>query len=110
MVWNEAGSAGAEPPGWVREGLAALPEQMHEGDHRASVVERGVVDLVEAAILAGREGERFAALVIDDGLVQLADPAVVGRLADGGPPPGQAVSVRLERADLDARTVQFTVA
>jgi hypothetical protein len=82
---------------------------MSAGAHRAGTVERGVVDLVEAAVLAGREGERFDAVVIDDGLVQLGDPAVVGRLADGGPSPGRAVSVRLERADLDARTVLFAV-
>ena len=58
-------------------------------------VERGVVDLVEAASSSGREGERFDAVVIDDGLVQLREPAVRGRLEDGGPPPGRAVSVRL---------------
>jgi len=105
-----AACAGTPVPDWVRAALPDLPAAMSAGARRAGAVERGVVDLVEAAILAGREGERFAALVIDDGLVQLADPAVVGRLADGGPPPGQAVSVRLERADLDARTVQFAVA
>jgi len=104
-----AASAGAEPPGWVREGLAALPEQMHEGDHRASVVERGVVDLVEAAILAGREGERFAGIVIDERVVQLAEPAVRAPVEGDCPDPGAEVEVRLAAADPAARTVRFDV-
>jgi hypothetical protein len=37
------------------------------------------MDLVEAVVLAGREGERFDAVVIDEGLVQLRDPAVRAR-------------------------------
>src|SRR4029079_17245612 len=89
-----AASAGAEPPGWVREGLAALPEQMHEGDHRASVVERRVVDLLEAAILAGREGERFAGIVIDERVVQLAEPAVRAPGEGGCPEPRAPDRVR----------------
>jgi len=104
-----AAYVGGAPPDWVRAGLEALPAAMAAGARRANAVERGFVDLVEAVVLAGREGERFDAVVIDDGLVQLGDPAVVGRLADGGPPSGRAVSVRLERADLDARTVLFAV-
>ena len=104
-----AASTGAEPPGWVREGLAALPEQMHEGDHRASVVERGVVDLVEAAILAGREGERFAGIVIDERVVQLAEPAVRAPVEGDCPDPGAEVEVRLAAADPAARTVRFDV-
>jgi hypothetical protein len=58
-------------------------------------------------VLAGREGERFDAVVIDDGLVQLREPAVRGPLADGGPPPGREVAVRLETADVAARKVAF---
>jgi hypothetical protein len=83
---------------------------MQEGDHRASVVERGVVDLVEAVLLAGREGERFGAVVIDDGLVQLGDPAVRGRVEGDCPAPGSEVTVRLERADPAARSVAFSAA
>ena len=36
-------------------------------------------------LLAGREGERFDAVVIDDGLVQLRDPAVRARLSRARP-------------------------
>jgi exoribonuclease R len=102
-----AACAGTPVPDWVRAALPDLPAAMTAGAQRAGRVERGVVDLVEAAILQGREGERFDAVVIDDGVVQLRDPAVRGRLADGGPPPGHEVSVRLEKADPTARTVLF---
>jgi exoribonuclease R len=103
-----AASAGTPVPDRVRRALEALPEAMSAGAHRAGKVERGVVDLVEAAILSGREGERFDAVVIDDGLVQLREPAVRGPLADGGPPPGREVAVRLETADVAARKVAFS--
>jgi hypothetical protein len=81
---------------------------MTAGLRRARAVERGVVDLVEAVLLAGREGECFDALVIDDGLVQLREPAVRGRLEDDAPP-GSEVSVRLRRADPFTRTVVFSL-
>jgi exoribonuclease R len=105
-----AACAGEPVPDWVRAALPELPKAMSAGNHRAGQVERGVVDLVEAAVLSGREGERFDAVVIDDGVVQLREPAVRGRLEDGGPPPGRAVRVRLETADMQARTVAFTAA
>ena len=105
-----AACAGTRVPDWVRAALPGLPAAMTAGASRAGRVERGVVDLVEAAILEGREGERFDAVVIEDGVVQLRDPAVRGRLADGGPPPGREVSVRLEKADPATRTVLFAAA
>jgi exoribonuclease R len=105
-----AACAGTPVPDWVRAALPDLSAAMTAGAQRAGRVERGVVDLVEAAILAGREGERFDAVVIEDGVVQLRDPAVRGRLSDGGPPPGQEVSVRLEKADPATRTVLFAAA
>ena len=94
------------PPDWVRAGLDALPAAMTAGARRANAVERAVVDLVEAVLLAGREGERFDAVVIDEKLVQLRDPAVRGRL-EADAPPGSEVTVRLERADPATRTVVF---
>jgi RNase II-type exonuclease C-terminal S1 domain len=83
---------------------------MAAGSQRAGKVERGVVDLVEAVLLAGREGERFDAVVVDEKLVQLAEPAVRGHLGEAGPEPGSAVVVRLLRADVATRTVEFAIA
>jgi len=106
-----AAQAGTEPPGWVRAALPALPAAMQAGDRRARSVERGVVDLVEAVLLSGREGERFDAVVIDDGVVQLRDMAVRGALeGDARPEPGAEVCVRLVAADTAARKVVFAVA
>jgi exoribonuclease R len=104
-----AASAGSAPPDWVRAGLEALPATMSAGTRRANAVERGVVDLVEAVLLEGREGERFEAVVIDERLVQLREPAVRGRLAGASPEPGREVSARLDRADPATRTVTFSV-
>jgi exoribonuclease R len=104
-----AAAAGSEPPSWVREGLAALPEAMREGDRRANAVERGVVDLVEALVLAGRERERFAGVVIDEATVQLADPAVRAPVEGECPAPGSEVEVTLIAADAATRSVRFDV-
>jgi exoribonuclease R len=105
-----AACAGTPVPDWVRAGLPALPAAMAAGSQRAGKVERGVVDLVEAVLLAGREGERFDAVVVDEKLVQLAEPAVRGHLGEAGPEPGSAVVVRLLRADVATRTVEFAIA
>ncbi|GAA4997044.1 RNB domain-containing ribonuclease [Kitasatospora paranensis] len=110
-------AGGADVPEWVRDGLLDLPGLMERGDRRAHEVERACVDLVEAELLRGREGEDFDAVVIDvdekrprSGTVQLADPAVVARCdgaADGGLPLGQRIRVRLATADPATRTVRF---
>ena len=47
--------------------------------------------------------------MIDDGLIQLRDPAVRAKLATGTPAPGTEVTVRLERADPATRTVTFSL-
>jgi exoribonuclease R len=104
-----AAAAGTDPPPWVREGLDALPEAMREGDRRANAVDRGVVDLVEALVLSGREGERFSGVGIDEQTVQLADPAVRSPVDGGGPAPGSEVEVELTTADPAARSVRFDV-
>jgi exoribonuclease R len=105
-----AACAGASVPDWVHAGLAALPDAMAQGARRAQAVERGVVDLVEAVLLERSVGERFDAVVVDDGLVQLREPAVRGRIAGDCPAPGSEISVRLDRADPGSRTVVFSVA
>lgn len=111
-------SAGTEVPGWVRAALPTLPELMTAGDRRASAYERGCVDLVEAALLTGREGEEFDAVVVDvrdgrsSGVVQLREPPVRGRVdgVDGaGLPLGEDVRVRLVAASAADRAVRFAL-
>jgi exoribonuclease R len=103
-------SAGEPVPGDVRRALPQLPATMAAADRRARAVERGVLDLVEAVLLHGREGERFEALAIDEDVVQLRDPAVRAKLVGGCPKPGTELTVRLERADPATRKVTFTAA
>jgi len=101
-----AACAGDAPPAWVRERLEELPAAMAAADRRAGALERAAIDWVEAVRLAPRAGEVFRATVVDDGLVQLREPAVRAR-CDGDPPVGRAVDVRLVEADPATRRVRF---
>jgi len=108
--------AGQAPPDWALGALPALPEEMQASGRRAGAAERAVVDLVEAAILAPRVGEEFQAVIVDvdgkgrGGVVQLADPPVIGRLDGRDLPLGEQVRVRLTSADVDRRRIEFTLA
>lgn len=106
--------AGRPVPDWARAALPRLPEEMAAADHKAHALDRAVVDLAEAIALAPRVGERFDAVVVETnhkgGVVQLADPAVRGRLDAVDPPLGQQVRVTLDQADPASRTVRFRLA
>lgn len=105
--------AGQDVPEHVRSALPELPALMAAGDRRASAYERGSVDLVEAALLAGRVGEEFDGVVVDvredgtSGTVQLRDPAVRARVAGTDLPVGTGVRVRLAAVSVAERTVRF---
>lgn len=114
-----AACAGSPPPEWVLAALPGLPKEMADGTRRANAVERGCVDIVEAALLKDRIGDVFEACVVDVkdhepavGTVQLTDPAVVARI-EGGTAPlplGERLRVRLTQADPGAAKVQFAPA
>jgi exoribonuclease R len=103
--------AGTAVPDWARAALPALPAEMAAADKRAHEIDRAIVDLAEAVLLAPRIGETFSAVVVESGpkggVVQLTDPAVRGRCEGPDLPLGQAISVRLETADVAKRTVVF---
>jgi exoribonuclease R len=105
-----AACAGTPVPDWVHAGLGRLPELMADAARRAGAVERGVVDLAEALLLANHVGEHFEAVVIDDDTVQLHDPAVRGRIEEGCPEVGTRAVVKVESADPAARKVTFALA
>jgi VacB/RNase II family 3'-5' exoribonuclease len=102
----------AEPvPDWVRAALPGLPKEMDSADRRAHEIERAVVDLAEAVVLAPRVGQTFEAVVVEagprGGAVQLTDPAVRARCEGTDLPLGKRISVRLEVANPETRTVSF---
>ena len=70
-----------------------------------------MIDLAEAVMLQGREGEIFPAVVTDvdeRGVrMQLSDLPVVARVGAHRVEPGDALSVRLVAADPERRAVSF---
>lgn len=102
---------GDEIPAWASEGLEGLPEIMRASGALAGRLERGAIDAIEAAVLHGREGEEFEAVVIakDERRadIHVQEPAIDARTATDAAP-GTRITVRLERADIAARTVEFT--
>lgn len=104
-------SAGAEVPDWARIALPVLPEEMAGATRRAQELERAVVDLAEAVVLAPRTGQAFDAVVVESGekrgVVQLRDPAVRARCEGADLPLGQPVRVRLASVDVPGRKVTF---
>ncbi|MFD1787616.1 RNB domain-containing ribonuclease [Sphingomonas floccifaciens] len=95
------------------QAFARLPKVMATADARAGRIDRAVVDLAEAAMLEGREGERFTAVVtdIDDrGVrIRLTDLPILARVDAGGRAPGDTLTVRLTVADPAARRITFVV-
>ncbi|WP_342372058.1 RNB domain-containing ribonuclease [Propioniciclava soli] len=104
--------AGEEIPGWVREELFSLPDVMADALRRANAYERGIVGLVEALVLSGREGEEFAATVISiderrgGAEIQIEEPAVQARLT-GEAELGSEITAELVEVDLAAGRVEF---
>jgi exoribonuclease R len=93
---------GASVPGAVEAAFDELPRAMGRAEQRANRAERLALDLAESVVLAGREGEIFDAVVVDEGEwgveVQIADPAVLVRLPARRVDPGDQIRVRLASA------------
>ena len=105
--------AGVPVPGWVSDALPSLPGEMDESNRRARKYERGIVDLVEAMVLAPRLGETFAGTVLEvdadrgDGVLQLTEPAVEAVVKGTGLTLGEQVQATLVAADLLTGKVGF---
>ncbi|RNL78933.1 RNB domain-containing ribonuclease [Nocardioides marmorisolisilvae] len=108
--------AGTPVPDWAREGLAELPEIMRESGHKANAYENAVLNLVEAASLAGRIGESFTGVVVEadhedprKGDVVVRDVAVTAPISGGAAlPVGEDLTAVLAEADPATRKVRFT--
>ncbi len=104
--------ANGEPvPPQVEAAFERVPAVMAQAEARSGQVERAVIDLAETALLAGREGEHFDALVTDLGengaRIQLCDVPVVARVDAHRVVPGDRIRVRLDAADPVSRTLRF---
>lgn len=103
---------GQAVPAEVSEAFARLPKVMARAEARDGQVERAVIDLAEAAVLAGREGESFAAIVTDlderGARIQLCDLPIVARTVAHRVAPGDQIQVRLDAADPLRRVLAFT--
>jgi exoribonuclease R len=102
---------GQPVPQAVTDAFARLPKVMGRADSRASQINHAAIDLAEAVMLKGREGETFKAIVtdlVDHGVrVQLADMPVVANLKASGLGQGDSLKLRLVLADPDQRSIVF---
>ena len=109
LVVCEAVSQGRAVPDAVRAALPDLPALMAESDRRARAAERACADATEAAVLQGREGEGFRAVVVDHtdkGMaVQLVEVPVLARVSGDRAALGDEIMLRLESADVRAGVV-----
>lgn len=114
LVVCEALANGREVPAWARSSLGELPRIMARTGQRASQLERGTVDRVEAALMAGREGGHFDAVVLarrtDKVRVQIARPPVTSDVPGLAAEPGTTVLLRLDAADVEAGTITLSPA
>lgn len=102
---------GRPVPDAVTAAFTALPAAMARGDQRANRAERLALDLAEAVVLQGREGELFDGVVVDEhaggAIVQVPEPAVLATVVAHRVDPGDAVRLRLVAADPARRAVEF---
>lgn len=102
---------GRAVPAAVTEAFARLPKVMAKADAHAGQITRAVIDLAEAVMLDGREGEIFPAVVTDvterGERMQLSDLPVVANVGANKVSPGDVVKVKLVSADPEQRRVEF---
>lgn len=105
---------GQPVPQVVTDAFPLLPKVMARADALAGRIDRAVIDLAEAVMLQGREGDSFAAIVTDVGdrnvRVQLRDLPIVANLTMNSVAPGDALQLRLAAADTEKGTIAFAPA
>lgn len=102
---------GQPVPPTVIDAFARLPKVMGRADARASRITHAAIDLAEAVMLKGREGDTFKAVVTDVAdqrvRVQLCDMPIVANVKASGPSQGDGLRLRLVSADPDQRSIVF---
>ena len=96
--------AGVPVPEWVSLALGELPSAMGSADRRGSALAKACAGAVAVFVLHGREGEEFAATVLqieperDRAIVVLHEPPVRAHCPPGGLVEGSVLRVRLRLA------------
>lgn len=102
---------GQAVPETVSAAFARLPKVMARADAASGQIERAVIDLAEAVMLAGRAGEVFEAVVTDEDergvRIQLCDLPIVARVVAHKVEPGSRLRVTLVSTDAATRTLEF---
>jgi exoribonuclease R len=102
---------GEAVPAAVTAAFEHLPAIMARAEALAGRIDRAAVDLAEAVMLDGREGEAFPAVATDvdhRGVrIQLCELPVVARLAADGVKAGDQLRVTLVEADPSRRSIAF---
>lgn len=102
---------GQPVPAIVTDAFTRLPPVMARADQLGGQIERAVIDLAEAVMLQGHEGEIFPAVVTDvnghGARIQLCDMPVIAQVKADHVEPGDALSVRLTAARPDQRSISF---
>jgi exoribonuclease R len=103
--------AGRSPSPYLRGALTQLPEIMHDGARRAASVERACIDLAEALVLRGREGETMRGVVVDldreRATVLVHRPAIVASVDARGAGLGDEITVKLVSVDPMDRRIEL---
>jgi exoribonuclease R len=101
---------GREVPDEIEAAFDELPSAMGRANTLANRVDRAAIDLAEAILLDGREGEVFDAVVTDEddrgARIQICDPAVVTRTVARRVDPGDEIRVKLTGVDVGARSIE----
>ncbi len=100
-------------PAHVAAAFPRLPKVMARADSRAGQIDRAVINMAEAALLSGREGKLFDAVVTGiearGADIQLSALPVTARLDPAGLTPGDRVTVRLTGTDVARRSIAFAL-
>ena len=112
LVVCEALAAGNPVPDWARASLGELPHIMASTSSLSGRLDAGALDRVEAAVLSGRVGEEFDAVVLSQNhtrtRIQLAEPAVEASVDGIVGEPGDTLRVRLVSATIATGALEFT--
>lgn len=102
---------GRAVPDEIASAFARLPKVMARADSRAGQIDRAVIGMAEAALLSGREGQIFDAVVTGIASrgadIQLCALPVTARLDPVGLAPGDRVRVRLTATDVAQGRIVF---